>query len=241
VNSNREPERAKNAITIWRFSIKWRDYLLLVQQLSIEELGMSFRFVAACAVGLMSAVTAYAAGDASKGSTIANQVCMACHGADGNSAITMYPKLAGQHPEYISKQLNNFKSGERKNAVMAGMVTNLSQEDMDNLGAYYAAQTPKDGQAKSNGKGSVGEKIYKAGILGKGVPACASCHGPAGAGVPVQFPRLAGQHAEYTVAQLQTFRSGERANDAAKMMRSISANLTDQEMAAVADYIQGLR
>ncbi len=202
---------------------------------------MSFRIFAAFALGLFSAVSANAAGDAAKGATIANQVCLACHGADGNSPISMYPTLAGQHPEYIAKQLHNFKSGERKNAIMAGMVAALSDEDMANLGAYYASQTAKPGTAKSNGKGSVGEKIYKAGIAGLGVPACASCHGPTGAGVPVQFPRLAGQHADYTVAQLQTFRSGERANDAAKMMRMIASKLSDQDMAAVADYIQGLR
>ncbi|MEY3747854.1 MAG: hypothetical protein RL194_1313 [Pseudomonadota bacterium] len=202
---------------------------------------MSFRIFAAFALGLFSAVSANAAGDAAKGATIANQVCMACHGADGNSPISMYPTLAGQHPEYITKQLHDFKSGERKNAIMAGMVAALTDEDMANLGAYYASQTAKPGTAKSNGKGSVGEKIYKAGIAGLGVPACASCHGPTGAGVPVQFPRLAGQHADYTVAQLQTFRSGERANDAAKMMRMIASKLSDQDMAAVADYIQGLR
>ncbi|HEY8355746.1 MAG TPA: c-type cytochrome [Methylophilaceae bacterium] len=202
---------------------------------------MSFRIFAAFALGLFGAVSANAAGDAAKGATIANQVCMACHGADGNSMIAMYPKLAGQIPEYISKQLADFKSGERKNAVMAPMAANLSEQDMANVGAYYASQVAKEGTAQSNGKGSVGEKIYKAGVAGMGVPACASCHGPNGAGVPSQFPRLAGQHAEYTIAQLNAFRSGERANDAAKMMRMIAAKLTDADIAAVADYIQGLR
>lgn len=202
---------------------------------------MSFRIFAAFALGLFSAVSANAAGDAAKGATIANQVCLACHGADGNSTIAMYPSLAAQHPEYIAKQLKNFKSGERNNAVMAGMVMTLTPEDMDNLGAYYASQIAKGGAAQSNGKGSAGEKIFKAGIAGMGVPACASCHGPAGAGVPVQFPRISGQHAEYTIAQLKTFRSGERANDAAKMMRMIAAKLSDEDIAAVADYIQGLR
>lgn len=202
---------------------------------------MSFRIFAAFALGLFSAVSANAAGDAAKGATIANQVCLACHGADGNSTIAMYPNLAAQHPEYIAKQLKNFKSGERNNAVMAGMVMTLTPEDMDNLGAYYASQIAKGGAAQSNGKGSAGEKIFKAGIAGMGVPACASCHGPAGAGVPVQFPRISGQHAEYTIAQLKTFRSGERANDAAKMMRMIAAKLSDEDIAAVADYIQGLR
>lgn len=206
---------------------------------------MNFRniatLIASLAVGLLGAVSANAEGDATKATPIATQVCAACHGADGNSMIPMYPKLAGQHPEYITKQLTNFKAGDRKNPVMSGMVATLTPEDMTNLGAYFGSQAAKGGIAKSNGRGSIGEKIYKGGIPGNGVPACASCHGPAGAGVPVQFPRLAGQHADYTVAQLKTFRSGERANDGAKMMRMVASKLSDQDMAAVADYIQGLR
>jgi cytochrome c553 len=184
---------------------------------------------------------ALAAGDAAKASNTVNTVCMACHGADGNSVVGMYPKLAGQHAEYITKQLKNFKAGERVNPIMGGMVASLTPEDMENLGAYFAGQTPKLGTAKSNGPGSVGEKIYKGGIPGVGVPACASCHGPAGAGIPVQFPRLAGQHADYVATQLKTFRSGERANDGAKMMRMVAAKLSDADIAAVSDYIQGLR
>lgn len=201
---------------------------------------MIFRNVAVLALGLLGATYAFAAGDASKGSATATTVCAACHGADGNSAVAMYPKLAGQHAEYLTKQLNNFKSGERKNPIMSGMVANLSAEDMENLGAYFSTQAAKPGTAKSNGAGSVGEKIYKGGIPGVGVPACASCHGPAGAGIPVQFPRLAGQHADYIANQLKGFRAGERANDAAKMMRQIAAKMSDQDIAAVADYIQGL-
>lgn len=197
-------------------------------------------FAAGALGALLAVTTAQAAGDASKAAAAA-QVCAACHGADGNSMIPMYPKLAGQHPEYINKQLQNFKSGDRKNAIMAGMVATLTPEDMENLAAYFATQTPKGGTAKSNGPGSVGEKIYKGGILGIGVPSCASCHGPSGAGIPTQFPRLAGQHADYIVAQLKTFRTGERANDGAKMMRMIAGKMSDQDMAAVADYIQGLR
>lgn len=201
---------------------------------------MNFRNMAMLVIGLLGSISAYAAGDAAKAATIVNTVCVACHGADGNSAVAMYPKLAGQHPEYITKQLTNFKAGDRKNPIMSGMVASLSPEDMVNLGAYFGSQTPKPGTAKSNGVGSVGEKIYKGGIPGIGVPACASCHGPTGAGIPVQFPRLAGQHAEYIVAQLKTFHTGERANDGAKMMRMIAAKLSDQDMVAVADYIQGL-
>ena len=166
-------------------------------------------------------------------------VCAACHGADGNSAIALNPKLAGQHPEYLLKQLTNFKEGKRANAVMAGMVANLSAVEMKDLAAYFANYKQTLGKAKSNGVGSLGEKIYRGGIAATGVPACASCHGANGAGIPKQFPRLAGQHADYALAQLRAFRLGERAN--APMMMTISAKMTDAEMQAVADYMQGLR
>ena len=204
---------------------------------------MNFRTISApfFVMTMLLAGSAYAAGDAAKGETSATTVCAACHGADGNSAVGMYPKLAGQHPEYIAKQLQNFKSGERKNAIMGGMAATLSPEDMDNVGAYFGSQAPKPGTAKANGAGSVGEKIFKGGIPGLGVPACASCHGPAGAGIPVQFPRLAGQHSDYIATQLKSFRAGERANDGAKMMRMVAAKLSDSDIAAVSDYIQGLR
>ena len=170
---------------------------------------------------------------------IVNTVCAACHTPTGNSVITLNPKLAGQHPEYLEKQLTEFKSGKRANAVMTPMASALSDEDMKNLAAYFSSQQLTLGQAKSNGKGSLGEKIYRGGIAATNVPACASCHGASGAGLPKQFPRLSGQHAEYTLAQLRTFRTGERAN--APMMMTISAKMTDAEMSAVADYIQGLR
>jgi cytochrome c553 len=166
-------------------------------------------------------------------------VCSACHGLDGNSVITANPKLAAQHPEYLVKQLTEFKSGKRANAVMSGMAAGLSEDDMKGLAAYFSGQTLKLGAAKTNGKGSLGEKIYRGGIAATNVPACAACHGPTGGGLPKQFPRLGGQHADYTVAQLRTFRTGERAN--APMMMTIATKLTDAEMAAVADYIQGLR
>ena len=166
-------------------------------------------------------------------------VCAACHGADGNSAIVLNPKLAGQHPEYLLKQLVNFKEGKRANAVMAGMVANLTPDDMKGLAAYFAGQKLTLAKAKSNGAGSLGEKIYRGGIAATNVPACASCHGANGAGIPKQFPRLAGQHADYTLAQLRAFRLGERAN--APMMMTIAAKMTDAEMQAVSDYMQGLR
>ena len=189
-------------------------------------------------VGLAS--VAQAAGNAAAGEKIVTGVCAACHGIDGNSVITTNPKLAQQHPEYIAKQLANFKSGERKNAVMSGMAASLSPEDMANVAAYFGSQKAKVGSAKTNAAGSLGEKIYRGGIASVGVPACASCHGATGAGIPVQFPRLSGQHADYVVTQLKAFYSGERANDNAKVMRMLAAKLSDADMAAVADYIQGL-
>ena len=189
-------------------------------------------------VGLAS--VAQAAGNAADGEKIVTGVCAASHGIDGNSVITTNPKLAQQHPEQIAKQLANFKSGERKNAVMSGMAASLSPEDMANVAAYFGSQKAKVGSAKTNAAGSLGEKIYRGGIASVGVPACASCHGATGAGIPVQFPRLSGQHADYVVTQLKAFYSGERANDNAKVMRMIAAKMSDADMAAVADYIQGL-
>lgn len=174
-----------------------------------------------------------------KAEEIVQGVCAACHAMDGNSVISLNPKLAGQHPEYLLKQLMEFKDGKRTNAVMSGMVANLTPQDMQNLAAYFAGQKPVLAKAKTNGVGSLGEKIYRGGIAKKSVPACASCHGVNGAGLPKQFPGLAGQHADYTYQQLQTFRSGERAN--APMMADIATKMTEAEMHAVADYMQGLR
>jgi len=166
-------------------------------------------------------------------------VCAACHAPDGNSVVTLNPKLAGQSSDYLLKQLTNFKEGTRANAVMGGLVANLTPEEMKNLAAYFSAKNPTLGQAKTNGAGSLGEKIYRGGIAATNVPACAACHGATGAGIPKRFPRLAGQHADYTLAQMRTFRTGERAN--APMMQAIAAKMTDAEMQAVADYMQGLR
>jgi cytochrome c553 len=139
----------------------------------------------------------------------------------------------------LVKQLTEFKSGKRANAVMSGMASALSDEDMKNLAMYFSNQKLKLGTAKTNGAGSLGEKIYRGGIAATGVPACAACHGATGSGLPKQFPHLGGQHTDYVLAQLRTFRTGERAN--APMMMTISTKMTDAEMAAVADYIQGLR
>lgn len=203
---------------------------------------MQFRHIAWLVSSLMLTVSAQVLAETpaqkSAEQTI-NNVCAACHGADGNSAISLNPKLAGQHPEYLEKQLAEFKSGKRANAVMSGMAAGLSEQEMKDIAAYFSAKKLTLGQATKNGAGSLGEKIYRGGIAATGVPACAACHSPNGAGLPKQFPRLGGQHADYTLAQLKTFRTGERAN--APMMMAIAAKMTDAEMAAVADYIQGLR
>lgn len=200
---------------------------------------------------MLSATVAIAAeppfkGDAAKAQDIVNQVCAACHAADGNSQIAVNPKLAGQIPEYLYKQLANFKAAagkkaERENPVMAGMVANLSVEDMHNLAAYFAGQAAKPGAAKSKDLVALGQRIYRGGIAGEGVAACASCHGSNGAGMPAQYPRLSGQNAEYVDTQLKAFRIGARANDTNATMRGVAGRLSDREIAAVADYIAGLR
>ncbi|HYD33960.1 MAG TPA: c-type cytochrome [Methylophilaceae bacterium] len=202
---------------------------------------MSFRI----SIMLLTLLTATASLQAAEEQTatpkIATQVCASCHGADGNSAVPMYPKLAGQFNTYTAKQLKEFKSGVRKSPVMTPIAATLSEEDINALSLHFNKQEAKLGKAKVNGPASRGAKIYQAGIPDLKVPACASCHGPAGAGIPAQFPKLAGQHSEYTLNQLKLFRSGERENDPAKMMRMIASRMSDQDMAAVADYIQGLR
>ncbi|MDO9281400.1 MAG: c-type cytochrome [Methylotenera sp.] len=203
---------------------------------------MQFRHLAWLMSSVMLVVSVEALAEAPSTRTaeqIVNTVCAACHAPDGNSAISLNPKLAGQHPEYLQKQLTEFKSGKRANAVMSGMAAGLSDEEMKALADYFAAKRLNLGQAKTNGAGSLGEKMYRAGNAANNTPACAACHGPTGAGLPIQFPRLGGQHADYTLAQLKAFRTGERAN--APMMMAITAKMTDAEMAAVADYIEGLR
>jgi cytochrome c553 len=201
------------------------------------------RFIAASIAVFISVPSAVAAdfGDPIKAHPIAGQICAACHGADGNSPLPMNPSLAGQHPEYLFKQLNDFKSGSRNNAVMMGMVAGLSAEDMRNLAAYYSAQKPGESAAKDKDLVAQGRKLFRGGNLATGVAACAGCHSPNGAGIPSQYPRLAGQLPEYVATQLKAFRVDERANDANNMMRAVAARLTDKEIAAVAEYLSGLR
>lgn len=201
--------------------------------------------LAMCAALLAPAAGTVLAADAAKGKAIAEQVCAACHGADGNSVAPVNPKLAGQHPEYLAKQLNDFtvakgaKAAARANAVMAGFAAMLAPADVANVAAYFAGQPYKPATASHKDLAEAGQKIYRGGIAAKNVPSCAGCHGPTGAGIPAQFPRIAGQFAEYTEAQLVAFRQGTRANG--PMMAEIAARMSDAEIKAVADYIAGLR
>ena len=200
-------------------------------------------FLAATLFGATLLVPAAAGafeGDPAKGQGLATSMCAACHGPDGNSPLPVNPSLAGQVPEYLYKQLRDFKSGTRKNAVMSGMVATLSDEDMRNIAAYFAAQKAQPGLARDATLANAGQTVYRAGNTAAGLPACSGCHSPNGVGIPAQFPRLKGQHLDYTLAQLKAFRAGERNNDPSGMMRTIAARMSDQEMAAVAEFISGL-
>ena len=177
--------------------------------------------------------------DLVKGEASYTAVCAACHGADGNSAIAANPKLSQQHPEYLVKQLQEFKSGKRNNPVMKGFASMLSDDDMKNIAYWVASKPAKTGFAKDKDLVALGERIYRGGVADRNIAACAGCHSPNGAGVPAQYPRLSGQHADYTVAQLNTFRDGSRANSV--QMTQVAAKLNDKEIKAVADYIAGMR
>lgn len=184
--------------------------------------------------------------DPAKGQAIATQVCVACHSADGNSVAPANPKIAGQFSDYLHKQLVNFKAvdgkkAERENPVMQGIVAPLSPDDMKNLAAYFSSQKLKPAAAKDKALAAAGQKLWRGGNLATGVPACAGCHGPDGSGIPAQYPRIAGQYAEYIEAQLKLFQSGQRANDFNGMMRGVAARMTEKEMKAVAEYAAGLR
>jgi cytochrome c553 len=177
--------------------------------------------------------------DAAAGGKKYEAVCAACHGADGNSAAPENPKLAGQHPEYLVKQLTEFKSGKRKNAVMQGFAATLSDEDMRNIAAWASQQKAKPGFAKDKALVAAGERIYKGGIADRNIAACAGCHSPSGAGIASQYPRLAGQHADYIASSLKAYRDGGRTNNA--IMTGVAAKMNDREIKAVADYLAGLR
>ncbi len=188
----------------------------------------------------MSAEPAKAAAkpDLAKGQATSTNVCAACHTSDGSRGSPANPILQGQHPEYLVKQLTEFKSGKRANAIMMGMASALSEDDMRNVAAFYAGKQAKPGFAKNKELVSLGEKIYRGGIADRSVPACAGCHSPTGAGIPAQYPRMAGQHADYTEAQLVAFRGGVRKNSL--QMTGVAAKMNDREIKAVSDYIAGL-
>jgi cytochrome c553 len=185
------------------------------------------------------AAPAVAKPDLVKGEASFTAVCAACHAADGNSGIPANPKLAQQHPEYLVKQLQEFKSGKRNNPIMKGFASALSDDDMRNIAYWVTSKKAKPGFAKDKVLVSTGERIYRGGIADRQVPACAGCHSPTGSGIPSQYPRLAGQHADYVAAQLTGFRDGARLNS--QPMAQVAAKLNDREIKAVADYIAGLR
>lgn len=191
------------------------------------------------------ALPAFAAGetpakpDLVKGQASFEAVCAACHGADGNSTIVVNPKLAQQHPEYLLKQLHDFKDDKRVDPVMKGFAMMLSEEEMANITAWLAKQPAKNGFATDKELVVLGERIYRGGIPDRKIAACVSCHSPNGAGIPAQYPRLSGQHADYTTKQLNAFRDGSRGNNI--QMRDVAVKLNDREVKAVADYIAGLR
>ncbi len=176
--------------------------------------------------------------DLAKGQAKSTEVCAACHTNDGSRGSPANPILQGQHPEYLVKQLTEFKAGKRDNAIMKGMASTLTDDDMRNVAAFYAGKQAKPGFAKNKDLVTLGEKIYRGGLADRSVPACAGCHSPNGVGIPAQYPRLAGQHADYTEAQLVAFRGGVRKNS--PQMTGVAAKMSDREIKAVADYIAGL-
>lgn len=208
---------------------------LLVAVLAVSGVASASEPAAPTKTDPAKGATLYGEGDNARGLP----ACVSCHGASGNSTITANPKLAGQPEGYLYKQLVNFTSPSRNNAVMTTFAKMLTDEEKKNIAAYLGAQAPKAGAAKNKDSIELGKKIYRGGIAEKNVPACASCHGPAGAGLPALYPRLGGQHQDYTVAQLTSFRGEGRKNSAE--MSTIAKRLSDDEMKAVADYVAGLK
>ena len=185
-----------------------------------------------------SETKAPAKADAAKGATL-SAPCQACHLADGSRGVPPNPILQGQYAEYIAKQLREFKAGKRANAIMTGMAATIADDDVQHVAAFYASKQAKPGAAKNKDTVALGEKIYRGGLADRNIPACAGCHSPNGAGIPAQYPRVGGQHAEYTEAQLVAFRGGTRTNS--PQMTAVAAKLSDKEIKAVSDYMAGLR
>ena len=214
----------------------------LIAQLLIAATAVAspiFAFAAPASAPVALAVAPAAKPDLAKGEASFGVVCAACHGADGNSGTPANPKLAQQHPEYLVKQLQEFKSDKRNNAIMKGFASSLSDQDMKNISYWLASKPAKAGAATDKTLVQLGERIYRGGIADRQVPACAGCHSPNGAGIPSQFPRVSGQHADYTAAQLTAFRDGVRKNNL--QMSQVAAKMNNREIKAVSDYIAGLR
>ncbi len=185
--------------------------------------------------------TASAAGDAAAGQTKASTVCLACHGMDGNSVNPEWPSIAGQHADYIVKQVKAFRAGERTNALMSPIAMTLTDKEIEDIAAYYATQKIK-GLEAAKGKVDLGQQIYRGGIANSNIPACMACHGPNGRGNPTaSYPSIRSQYATQVAMQLKAYRSGERKTDQNEMMRMVAAKLTDDQIDAVAQYVQGLR
>jgi cytochrome c553 len=203
---------------------------------------MKFLMQLAAVLSLLMNLPAYAAGDAAAGQAKA-AICAACHGADGNSVIPNWPKLAGQHPDYLERQLGLIKSGLRPVPEMTGIAMGLNEQDMADLAAYFSTQARNPGTADESTL-TEGERIYRAGNPDTDVPACMACHGPAGGGIPLSgYPALAGQHSVYTEKMLKGFRSGTTwgaEDESSKVMVGVANRLTDAQIAAVSSYIQGL-
>ncbi|MDO9436184.1 cytochrome c [Hydrogenophaga sp.] len=203
------------------------------------KLPVSFLCAAAAAALSFTAQAQTVKPDLAKGSAVYAQTCVACHAADGNSTTPANPKLAQQHPEYLVKQLQEFKSGKRDNAIMKGFASAMSDDDMRNVAYWLASQKDKGGAATDKDLVKLGERIYRGGIGDRQIAACAGCHSPNGAGIPAQYPRVSGQQAEYTASQLKQFRDGTRKNSV--QMRDVASKMNDREIKAVSDYIAGLR
>jgi cytochrome c553 len=208
---------------------------LFVALLAVSAIANAAEEKKAVKADLAKGEAIYANGDAAR----SIPACVSCHGAAGNSTIVQNPKLSAQHETYLYKQLANFKTPERSNPIMSPIAKALTDDEMKNIAAYLNAQAAKSGAAKNKDTVELGMHIYRAGIAEKSVPACAGCHSPNGAGIPAQFARLAGQHQDYTSAQLINFRAGARKNS--PQMATIAKRLSDDEIKAVADYIAGLK
>jgi len=201
----------------------------------------------ALAAAQAPAPAANAKADLERGRQLATQVCAACHGADGNSAVPANPSIAGQHADYITVQLAHYKAGIRVNPIMQGIAQGMSADDMRAAALFYSQQKPKGLAARDASLAKLGQALWRGGDATSGIPACSGCHGPAGAGIPKNYPRVAGQYADYTYSQLKAFNAGQRGNDKdgkdanGRIMHTIARQMSDAQMKAVAEYAAGLR